>query len=368
MKHLLTLAIVLSTATAFATRSRVTALGNAPHLIDVAQSSPDQLLPLGDSLTIESGVTTNTFATGQNSGAEGWLYKTFGGGKLGLGLGHQDSLVFSARNEIFEIGSGTYAAGIPAVPALAPIRTQQNPLNVSYSLRLADLNAGFGIIYSNYNDKVTEEKESTMGLQAGVSSSLFYANAKIIVADTWETPAIEYKGKASFDIKAGYYMGDLSVHGNIVSRGATVSDATGDLGNLAVTTIDVKVIDTIKSDSNFFYGVGLNSTTKEEKESEYKSAALNLPIIIGLETAAASWLTFRGSVTQDVLLSNEKSDLGPAAQTETNPGLNTTTFAAGVGINFNKITVDGAIMTAGSQNIDATAGGLLTTVGLTYNF
>lgn len=102
MKHIITLAIVLSTATAFATRSRVTALGNAPHLIDVSQSSPDQLLPLGDSLTIESGVTApaggaDDFTLGATQRAEGWLYRTVGEGKLGLGLGHQDSKIGRAH-------------------------------------------------------------------------------------------------------------------------------------------------------------------------------------------------------------------------------------------------------------------------------
>ncbi len=366
MKNLLTIAIVLSSVSAFATRARVTALGNSPHLIDVAQSSPDQVFGLGDSLTIESGSTTLNPATASaNQFAEGTLYKSMGEGKFGLVLGHQDALIYGLRS--------TVAGGFTSMKA------QQNPLELSYTMKLSDMAVSAGLIYSNYNKKAgattppAEEKESSMGVRVGVSNSMFYGNAKLIVADKYEdvTSTDEYKGKMGIDLKGGMNFGDsLSAHANITSAGFKLSDSTGDKADVDFMAISVKVVETIKKDGNhFFYGAGLATASLKEKKNDIKTSTLNMPLIIGLEAPATSWLTLRASVTQDVLLSNEKTDdaSNPAADTEVNPGLNTTTYAAGASLVFNKVSIDGTLTNAGTtQDINATD--LLGTVGLTYNF
>jgi hypothetical protein len=364
MKNLLALAIVLSSVSAFATRARVTALGNSPHLIDVAQSSPDQVFGLGDSLTIESGSTApvgGVTAANQSKYAEGTLYKSLGAGKLGLVLGHQDALVYGLR-----------AAALTA--GVTNMKAQQNPLEVSYSMNVADMVGSVGLIYSNFNKKAgvapAEEKESSMGIRAGISNSLFYGNVKLILADKYEDiPAtVEYKGKMGFDLKGGMNFGEtLSVHANIVSSGAKVTVASADAADQENMLIAVNVVDAAKKDgNNFFYGVGLSTLTSKEKITDSKTNTLNLPLIIGLEATANSWLTLRASVKQDVLLSNEKTETAGTATTETNPGANTTAYAAGASLAFNKISVDGTITSGGTQNIDG--GNLLGTVGLTYNF
>lgn len=359
MKNLLTIAIVLSSVSAFATRARVTALGNSPHLIDVAQSSPDQVFGLGDSLTIESGLTAvaTPAAANTNKNAEGTLYKSLGGGKLGLVLGHQDTLVYGLRT------------AASAAPGLAAIKGQQNPLEVSYSMALADMVGSVGLIYSNFDDKVASEKESTMGVRVGVSNSMFYGNLKLIAADKYETPAVEYKGKMGIDLKGGMNFGEtLSAHANIVSTGAKTSQAGTDTADVEQMLISVKVVDAVKKDgNNFFYGAGLSTVNTKEKLGDTKSSTLNLPLIIGLEATATSWLTLRASVTQDVLLSNEKTETAGTASSETNPGLNTTKYAAGASLAFNKVSIDGTLTNgAGNQAINGTD--LLGTVGLTYNF
>lgn len=363
MKNLLTIAIVLSSVSAFATRARVTALGNSPHLIDVAQSSPDQVFGLGDSLTIESGLTAvaTPAAANTNKNAEGTLYKSLGAGKLGLVLGHQDALVYSLRT------------AASAAPALAAIKGQQNPLEVSYSMALADMVGSAGIIYSNYNDKVANEKESTMGVRVGVSNSMFYGNLKLIAADKYEITTggntEEYKGKMGIDLKGGMNFGEtLSAHANIVSTGAKISSAGTDVADVEVMNISVKVVDAVKKDgNNFFYGAGLSTTSSKEKLGDSKSSTLNLPLIIGLEATATSWLTLRASVSQDVLLSNEKTENAGTVASETNPGLNTTKYAAGASLAFNKVSIDGTLTNGASQQaINGTD--LLGTVGLTYNF
>lgn len=349
MKHLLTIAIVISTGTAFASsRARTTALGNSAHIADFY--SPENTLAGGELFRIETGKTA---ATSTTDGAEGTLTKSLGDlGKVTLTLGHLDASVTEGRSNI-----------------IAPTpddRFQQNPIELSYATKLADLGVGAGLIYSNYNDKTNSIKENTMGLKLGAITSAYYANARIIFTDKYESAAADYKGKTHISLKGGMNFDTLSVHGKIIMSGyelAAVDESS--------TLISVEAIDAIKKDGHeFFYGVGLTSfNSKDKGTADSKTTDMYLPFIIGLETKATSWLTFRGSVTQNVLISNSKTEAGGSTTAETNPGLNTTTYAAGVGIEAGKFLIDGTIMNdaaANNQAINTTD--MLAQVGLTYNF
>jgi hypothetical protein len=354
MKNLLTIAIVLASVNVFATRASNTALGNSAHLTD--RYSPEVIAADGEMFVLESGTTTTTTANAVlNKNAEGQLVKAVGPGFLSLGLGHLDPSILTLRNGVI--------ANVPTIV------NQQNPLEVAYGLKMDGMNIGGGLIYSNYNDKFNDVKESSMGLKFGLSTDLFYARAKVILADKYDTAALAYKGKPTFDLTGGMNFGSTSVHAMISSYGAKVTPVGGaDTVDTEVMGIGVKAVDTIKSEGNdFFYGIGLTSVTAKEKVGDTKSSELNMPLIIGLEANALSWLKLRASVTQDVLLSNEKSENATATTSETNPGLNTTQFAAGAGIVYNKITVDGTLMTDATQQ-KLNSNDLLGTVGLTYKF
>jgi len=69
-----------------------------------------------------------------------------------------------------------------------------------------------------------------------------------------------------------------------------------------------------------------------------------------------------------VLINDTKEETGSTTSSEFSPGANNTTFAAGAGLKFNKVTVDGSILAGGKQNIDLGSNNLLGQVGLTYAF
>ncbi len=365
MKNILTIAIVLASVNVFASRASTNALGNSAHITD--QYSPEVIAVDGQSLVIETGTTSSTLVTADAANpkyAEGQLTKTVGPGNLSLTLGHQDLTVWTNRN----------AVGIAAV------LTQQNPLELTYGMKMDDMAFGAGLIYSNYDRKETlptkAQKESSVGLKFGVATSVFYGRAKIILVDKYvdDATAIDYKAKTTFDLTGGMNFGSTSVHGQIAIGGAKVTTSGNDFKDTEGMTISVKVVDTIKSEGNdFFYGAGLVSNSLKEKKVDTKTTTLNLPLIIGLEATATSWLKLRASVTQDVLLSNEKTTdaTTPANDTEANPGLNTTKFAAGAGLTYNKLMVDGSLTAASTvdpsvQSINAN--NLLGSVSLTYKF
>lgn len=376
MKKLITLALVLASTSAFATRARVTALGNAAHLSDVTTvyARPTDMLGLADSLTIESGKTYSAAGipsaigtTSADGGAEGLMIRSMGDSKMVLSLGHADSTIFAQRNE--------------ASASVAAIR-QQNPLMIGYGMKSGDLNFAGSLIYSNFENKLagSEQKESSMGILLGASSTGWNATLALVLADKWEagTGAAldEYKGKSGVNLSGTYQLADDTVlAASVVTGGYKTTDATVDETDVTNMNIGVNVVTSMKKDgTEVFYGAGLTSSSHKDAQTilttdDVETSGMHMPLIIGFEADANSWLTLRGSVTQNLLLvDTSKTTTGTTTTVETSPGANSTTFAAGAGLKFNKLVLDGGLMktAAGNQTINGTD--VLANVGMTYNF
>ena len=384
MKNLLTLAIILTSATAFATRSRMNALGNSAHLVDVntAYGNPADMMSYKDSLTLETGKTNLAYPADATTsvGAEGLLIRSMGDAKMGLSLGHDNAMVFSQRS-MMDTNLATSAADNTGV------LTQQNPFAYFYAAKAGDMAWGASLEYSNHNNKTlnAEAKESSMAVNLGARTPIWDAAVNVLLTNTWESGTAaatknEFKGNTGFAISGGYYMSsDLYIYGNVTSGGfkSTITTANVGTDGVAYDQMDYKlgVVSTVKQDANeFFYGVALASTSMKQKTAAIapaaqKSSTMALPLIIGLETDAASWLTLRGSVTQTVLINDDKvaPDVGNPTK-DLSPGDNNTKFAAGAGLKLNAVTLDGTILANGSQALNAGTGNLFTQVGLTYNF
>jgi hypothetical protein len=109
--------------------------------------------------------------------------------------------------------------------------------------------------------------------------------------------------------------------------------------------------------------VNVTATTQQEN----KLAKSALPLTIAFEVDAASWLTWRGSVKQDILISNTKyTDGGTTSAYESKSTPNSTAVAAGATLNFGKLNVDGSLAGVGAGTFNATS--LLANVGVHYWF
>ena len=97
--------------------------------------------------------------------------------------------------------------------------------------------------------------------------------------------------------------------------------------------------------------------------------AMNIPVVIGLETEATSWLTLRASIAQSIWGSEEDAD-------DERGFRQTTVVNAGATLKFGELSVDGVIgnSTDGAAATDNTNSGelrtdnLMTRVGMTYRF
>ena len=361
MKSLLTLAIVLASTSAFATRSRITALGNAAHLVDASTvyTKPADIFAISDSVTIEAGKTNSAPGTDAvTAGAEALLIRSAGDAKWALSLGHDDAKIYSQRAD-----AGSTIG-------------QQNPFELTYGMKAGDMAWAATLGYSNFNNKAAEVKDTTTNLKFGAQTSTWDASIDLGLANkstsaTSTTTEDEFEGKSNVTVRGGMWVSsDLYAYAVVDMGGYEVTSASVAQSEIKTTDITVGAINTMKNDGNeFFWGAGLASSNSKDSvtgASPEKESSLSLPFIIGMEANAASWLTLRGSVTQNVLIQNEKSESATATLSETSPGLNSTAFAAGAGLKLGKLALDGSILANNTQTINST--NLLGTVGLTYSF
>ena len=374
MKQLLVIAIALASTTAFASRARVTSMGNSPHIIDTQSiySNPAKMFLMGDFVSLESGATntsTNPAAANPNTNAEGTLVRSMGDAKMGLGLGHKS-----------ENASGF---GLRAIMGVGDVTEQQNPLELSYGMKAGDITWAGTFVYSNYNDKFNEVKENSMGVRLGALMGAWDFAAGIGLGNTVTDKRAgndkKFKGTTGVSLYAGYAMNSLYYFGEVVLAGAKMeTESTGAaLNDAEQTKITLGVVESVKKDGNeFFYGAKLVSTMFKDDATtlttdDVERDSLVLPVIVGLEAEATSWMTLRASLTQNVIISNSKTETGGTTTAETAPGLNTTAAAVGAGLKFNKVTVDGTLTgltSTGTNNQQLDGDDLLTTVGLTYVF
>ena len=363
MKKLLSLVIILAASSAFATRARINALGNAAHLTDTATipGNVSDLMALPDSLTIETGKTaaaSSTAGTVGDDGAEATLIRSMGDAKVGLILGHDNKRTARYRTEIL---SGTN------------VDLQQNPIFLIYGMKMGEMNVAGGLEYSNYNNKTSSIKENTTNLNLAASTQMWAAAVELGLADKWESATQTVKGKTNASVYGSFNISpELFSYAKLEMFGYELTGTTA--REITENNMEVGAVHTMKKEgSEFFYGLSLRSESKKNSTTsgtptETKTTALKLPVIIGVEADAASWLTLRGSITQTVLINDSKEETDATTTSEKSPGDNNTTVAFGTGLKFGKLSLDGTILTGGGQALNFGTGNFMSQVGLTYNF
>ena len=370
MKKLFVIAAVtLASGAAFASKARVSALGNGAHLSD-AQSifqNPADMTLWGDWATFEMGTNAFSYTPSAGNGAtvtghEGGLVRSSGDARWGFYMGHKSPTAALSRSNAWTGSAGT-------------ILGEENPIEVFYAQK-ADLSWGASMFYSNSDKKGPKLKQDTMGLRVGARTAMWDAFVNVGLSnnakDESNTASIkEIKGKSAFKLGGGYSFDSLYVYGNYTTSGFKGSAAGTDTSDVDGSQMAVGVVETMKKDgTDFFYGVSYHMDSYKQKVgTETKSEATYMPVVIGIEADANSWMVLRASVTQNVVLGGIKDEMGlvtGAVLNETNTWNNSTTVAAGTGMKFNKFTFDGTLGAANGGVVNTT--NLLANASLTYMF
>nr|BFD58269.1 hypothetical protein CKG001_03760 [Bdellovibrio sp. CKG001] len=352
MKKLLVVAaLTMAAPMAMASKARVEALANSRHLVDfqTAFDRPYQFLALSEQATIEWGQTGDTVAV--NPHAEGGFVKRHNEAAFGVYFGRR-SADFSAA-----VDQANTLIGTPGT-----FLKEQNGLNLFYAGKMSDWTYGVTLKYSNGKDDGADQKVSSSGLALGLSDGTWDVELVQGLSGKSENGADSVESKGLTSLTVGYHVSpEMEVYGNFktvkVEGGGALAAA-----EIEKTSYKVGMVNTLaKTDEgNFFYGVELASNkTKDVSES------MTLPVYMGVEANAASWLVLRASVAQNVIL-NETKDISGGANDGDKEDLDSTKMAAGAGIKFGKSMIDATFSDTVGGKIDSD--NFFSQVAYTYTF
>ncbi|MBL7543042.1 MAG: hypothetical protein JNL11_04460 [Bdellovibrionaceae bacterium] len=365
-KMTIIVAVALAATSAYASKARLKALSNSPHLQDTRDilREPDQALVHGEFVTIETsgnaaGVTAA--GVGGNDGAPqaeaGFVRKMNDTSALGAWLGNKTNL---SAGGLTDAGSTV---------------SLQNPLNLVYASKAGDIAWGLGLNYSNFDDKANKNKSSSMGLNASASSTSGW-EAHLGLGLTGEATAADtkkFEQKSPMSLSGGYWLDTMFLYGAYSMGGGKSKDivAGTELGSNDTSSLAIGVVNSHKKDgADFFYGVSYVMGSDKAGNNGVKTETSALPVVVGIEADATSWLVVRGSLTQNILLGSSKTTpAGGGASSETNLA-DSTVAAAGLGLKLGKFMVDGTLAATTKANAGklGSDNGFLSEVGLTYQF
>jgi len=245
---------------------------------------------------------------------------------------------------------------------------------------------GASLFNSKSEDKgaTADEKQESMRLQLGASQGAWEAFANVSLKNQAESNNQEFKGDTGYTLGGTYLLNDYKLFATYTSFAGEDKDAGDDLSLKNITlgagrtmklndkaSLFVKAqyaMTTVENDG----GTDANDTDDSLTDFDAKEAkSTTLPVTVGLEYDAASWLTLRGSVGQNIMGEIEEKDKRTV--------VDSTVVNAGASLKFGDLTVDGVV--GNDTNGDGTVGentgsgngvirtdSLMSRVSMTYKF
>lgn len=374
MKKQLTVALglaVLATP-AFASKARLQALGEDVNGSFYINDNRNVFLNAAninnhkDLVTFEWGDTTQGVDGNATPRAEGGLFKASGNLVYGAYLGSESNSV----NAIRQFGANLNGAS----------SQEENNIDVFVGGD-AGMKWGANLTYSKSekNEADGDAEQNALRTRLGVIAGDLEAFANISIANKAEDNAgNEFKGKLGGQAGVIYNLNDYRVFGTMIKADGEADGATDE--DIKYTKFEVgagrasKLNDkatlftkasfvNVKAENDNNTGAGFGATCSNTLAfgcEEYKST--HLPVVIGLEYDAASWLVLRSSVQQTIWGKEEDADNKRGFQ-------DTTVVNAGATLKFGELSMDGSIgntgtTTSGNFNTDT----LMSRVSMTYRF
>lgn len=371
-------AVSMVASTAMASKSRLSALGAADNALTQNISdvqtifvNPADMHYVGDFVTFEMGETPLTPLAASNNdafgavvpNAEGGFITTSGDSKFGFYLGKMSMDTNSYR------AAGNIAINtVNATPTAQHFLSQENPFEVFYGAKAGDMSWGASFTYSNSQKKTTDQKQNAMGLRMGVKTDDWAAFANIGLGAQATEGQASVKSTAGLILGGSYNMDNAKIYGQFQNAGAKAlyTNGTTELFDKTVSTTTLGFMNAWKNDGNLaFYSVALQMDSDENKTAKDKTVTSAVPVTMGAEVLAASWLKLRGSITQNLLMGTKKVTTGGVAGKEDSIAHNTET-AAGAGLVWGRSNLD-VVMTMGTDgSLDASTLGA--NASYTYTF
>lgn len=331
-----------------ASKARLDSLQGAKHLREAQTifTNPAHLASFGQYLTAEFGGNSNN---GEPK-AEGGIFFNKLGGTLGLYMGHIN-------------------------PYQKRLRETENYLleNNPVELFFAKDKVGASFYYSrdSLQSSAGDRGQNSVGARVG------YAGEKLegfltleIKSDSQKTSIDKYKTEfPSFHAGAEYDLGGIYAfaEANMIRAEADIATPVVRRGaDLNLATYQAGFVDRSFSNETTDIYYGLSAKYDLLTKHIFKVYNLTLPVVIGVESSLAEWVSLRASLTQNVLLGYSRDQTAAAPANKRNTVANNTTAALGAGFFVKGFQIDG-VAEAGTTG-DLNASSLLGRASLTYSF
>lgn len=397
MKKLLIASMLLGLGTqvAHASKSRLIALGQDKDGSYFLQDSRNMfrnasyVSNVGNMLFVDYGDNGNAIGLDLDNDqkAEGGMFVEHNGLTYGVYLGNENDTAVLLKTIM--------ATSLATLP---PQSDNVLELSVAGS---AGVNWGATIGWAPTKDEqgAAPKENKSLYTRIGVNKDMWeaYANVSIQGESDDRVNDQKYDGGGAYDLGGSYKFGANTAYARYktVEWDQIVSGVTTK-GDYMEMKVGVGHNQEISSTSRVIYEVMYDSAEANVKYATNPSKAnyWHVPLVVGFESDATSWLTLRGSISQTLIGETELKNLGsvPLAQMQgvlaarfKAPGQNnykgsmknTTNVNAGATLNFGKLSIDGLIGTGGNAGTATSSTSetgtlsldrLMTRVSMTYMF
>ncbi|MCR9204878.1 MAG: hypothetical protein NXH75_09885, partial [Halobacteriovoraceae bacterium] len=232
-----------------------------------------------------------------------------------------------------------------------------------------------------------EQKYGALGLNLGMVMGDLNAYVSYTLSEESEedgtTAGTKAEDDGSMNIGVGYNMMDFTFFVDYEKKayewvaGTGVAATTTERTDL---TLGAGYTKEVSSTSRVFTDIKYVMTSAEDSSAtanqNVEADRSQLPLTVGFETDATSWLTLRGSISQNIFINSIEVKAAGGTTKSKSTQANTTNVQAGATLNFGKLMVDGMIGTqagsrAGAPGTDAgvlATDNLMTQVAVHYWF
>lgn len=349
-----TFLVLISSLFCWGSPARISAL-QSNHLLDTEYANlfTTKLIELPDYVQIQSGATLDPDPIKRPYGAFKTSFQQESADHYALGVtwGRPSDLVDQARlltNDV--LGSH--------------FEYSSNTLNLNYAIREQGNSYSVGFFYADKNDKLNHvgNHAGTMNLGLRIDDFTLSTNIGLFnyVDDLPSNAHLSIN--QSFMGALVYEMDDMQFIFDLSSSRAKRTLLVTEVDNIELLNYKMSFVkNTFNGNEIFFYRLSLQTDQVKNRFVNINSRTIKLPLTLGLETALTDEVKLRSSLKQIVGV-YQSDDFGS--------GVNTTTAAVGVGVNYQKISVDGTLqgLIGSTANQQLSADQFITETSLTYWF
>lgn len=345
---MLVICLMLFSTGAFASKARMLALGQSSagsFIVEDTRNAflnPATINEVKDYVIIEWGAAGSSDKKDENNTpkAEGGFFRAFGNFAYGVYMGDESDSSFNNRNNV---DSGV---------AGSDFLEEDNKINLFFAGD-AGVKWGMSLTYSSAEDEQSTSKrtQSGMGIKLGAVAGDLDGYIHYTLKNESEGATLlndMYEDDGSMKLGLGYRLGEWKLFADydVNSYKGSFNNSNFAKGKTQIINAGLGYVQKMSDKANFISSLSYSNTDTNVTNTSAvttKVSTMIIPLVVGVEAEAASWLTLRGSISQNIRSNTKNTD--KKSQTIADSA----NVAVGATFNFDNLKIDGVVGTDSSS-------------------